>query len=139
METTKFKLTGRLLCLPALLPGLALGYALVDEMLDRAEPDDLAILAALTLAFLIAPVLGLIKPTLWRIRGALAINGLLVFLLIGKLLEPLEQPVFSHLGAFELLGRYVVAGLITLLLLLWVRRRLGRWAGTGTPKSAGTD
>ena len=30
-------------------------------------------------------------------------------------------------------------GLITLLLLLWVRRRLGRWAGTGTPKTAGTD
>ena len=45
METTKFKLTGRLLCLPALLPGLALGYALGDEMLDRAEPADLALAA----------------------------------------------------------------------------------------------
>lgn len=139
MVTSRFNLVGRILCLPALLPGLALGYALVDELLDQAELTDLAILAALTLAFLIAPVLGLIKPTLWRIRGVLAINGLLVFLLIGKLLGPFEQPVFSHLGAFELLGRYVVAGLITLLLLLWVRRRLGRWAGTGTPKTTGTD
>jgi hypothetical protein len=139
MVMTKFNLVGRLLCLPALLPGLALGYALVDELLDEAELADLAILAALTLAFLIAPVLGLIKPTLWRIRGVLAINGLLAFLLFGKLLGPLEKPVFSLLGEFELLGRYVVAGLITLLLLLWVRRRLGRWADTGTPQTAGTD
>ena len=139
MVTSKFNLVGRLLCLPALLPGLTLGYALVDEMLDQAELTDLAILAALTLAFLIAPVLGLVKPTLWRIRGVLAINGLLAFLLIGKLLGPLEQPVFSHLGAFELLGRYVFAGLITLLLLVWVRRRLGRWAVADTPQAAGTD
>ena len=139
MVTSRFNLVGRILCLPALLPGLALGYALVDELLDQAELTDLAILAALTLAFMIAPVLGLIKPTLWRIRGVLAINGLLVFLLIGKLLGPLEQAVFSHLGAFELLGRYVVAGLITLLLLLCLRRRLGRWGGTGTPKTTGTD
>lgn len=139
MPLTTFNLAGRLLCLPALLPGLALGYALVDEILDEAGLTDLAILTALTLAFLIAPVLGLIRPTLWRIRGALAINGLLVFLLVGKLLGPLEQPVFSHLGAFTLLGRYCVAGVITLLLLLWFRRRLDRWVKTAPPKTAGAD
>lgn len=117
----------RLVALPALFPGAALvsvGIRVVQDFDDDPDWAGLSVLAGLTVAFLVMPVWCLIRPSLTRAVGSLAIVSLTVFMLFGKGLAVIAGGAFQPLGHYAELVRYTISAIVTLALHLGLRRWL---------------
>lgn len=117
----------RIIAAVATIPGLLLTWVTTAEIMESYDDPDWAgwgILATLSAFFLVFPVWCLIRPTLNRSAGALAILSFAIFFYFAKLIGRLFPDFFIAIGENEIVLRYGISAILTLVLHLVIRRWL---------------